>query len=250
MPRFIDYDQITDMIGWLGPTAQYGFITKLAFKDRDGNRDSFHKEYTYKTGVYNDVDSVSSIKRSFDYYMVIEGTKDRSIYIQIRQQNMIMLQSIIGEISRCLYDTNMWAIKNKTLIIKGNPQPLVMQNLPMGKWMSFELIVMEYNGEFNKGVRICLSDESVYTDVGIDQFMGFAYYVNTLNMYMVALEHLNYIQRPPFGTNIVIFDDPPKKYNGYNNAPGEGSVEGKSNRTIETPKQQRSFFSKINKVSE
>ena len=243
MPNYEDYEQITDTLGWLDSSVQYKFVTRLASKDKNGNKDSFHKEYTYRSN-YNNIDMVTSIKRSFDSFIVIDNFKDKDIYIQIRAQNMIMLQNILNQMVGYLFDEKLWGIKNKTLIIKGKPSPLYMQQLPMSKWISFELIVIEYNGEFDKGIRIVLSDESKYVDVRIDVFMGFVYIMNTFNMYLASMSHINYLQRPPFGTNMITFDNPPRNYNKV----GEEGIETKAIRTIEQSK-PKSFFDKINKIS-
>lgn len=246
MPSYENYDQLTDVMGWLDPTVIYKFVTKLASKDQNGNRNPFHKEYTYRSN-YNDMEFVTSIKRSFDSYIVIENAKDKDIYIQIRAQNMIMLQHTLNQIVGYLFDDKLWGIKDKRLIIKGKPVPLYMQNLPMGKWLSFELITFEINGLFDKGVRITLSDQSKYVDVRIDVFMEFVYRMLTFDMYMASMAQINYLQRPPFGTNMVTFDNPPKYVN--NNTPGEESVEAKTGRKVEPPKPQRSFFSKVDDIS-
>jgi len=250
MPRFEDYDMISDFIDWLGQSAQCKFVVKLAKKDKDGNREGFHKEYTYRSS-YNNVELVSSIRRSFDYYLTIEGVTGNDIYIQIRPHNMIMLQNVLNQISGYLFDSSLWAIKNKILVIKGKPQPLVINHLPMDKWMTFEIIVIEYNGQFDKGVRIGFPNDQ-YTDVRIDQFMGFLYFINTFNMYQAACTLINYIQRPDFGTNMITIDN---TYRSGNYNPNyEGEVYAKGNRTIEPqiPKPQKSFFTnnKIDKLSE
>jgi hypothetical protein len=241
MPTFEDYDTISDTIDWLGQSVQYKFVTKLSSKDKNGNRTSFHREYAYSS-TYNDTEMAYSIKRSFDYYVTLESI-DKSTYIQIRQQNMIMMQNILNQVVSWLFNESYWAVKNKILVLKGKPKPLIMNYLPMNKWLSFELIVIEYNNQFDKGIRICLSDESIYVDVRIDNFMGFVYYMNTLNMYQCALSIVNYLQRPSFGTNMVTFDNQSNRTNNF-----EGEVYSKGSRTIEPAKQQRSFFSKVDKL--
>jgi hypothetical protein len=239
---FENYDQISDIIDWLGKSVRYKFVTKLAGKDKDGNRNSFHKEYSYRS-QYVDTSMSCSVVRSFEYYVQIESLYDRNIYIQIRPNNMIMIQNVLNQMTNLLFDENYWIIKNKKLNIKGKPNPIVIHNLPFGKWLSFELIVIEWDNQFDKGIRISLSDDSAYTDIRIDQFMGFVYFMNSLNMYQCALELLNYIQRPEFGTNLVSYDTD-RNPNIINNE----EIQAK-NRTIQN-KQQRSFFDKISNIDE
>lgn len=242
MPEFENYELLTDMLGWLDSSVQYKFVTRFATKNRDGNRESFHKEYTYKSN-YNNIDMLTSIKRSFDSYILIEGAKGSDIYIQIRSQNMIMLQNVLGQMVSLVFDERFWAIKNKMLVLKGKPAPIYIQQLPMSKWLSFELIVMEYNGQFDKGIRIIPSDESKYIDVRIDSFMGFVYTINTFSMYSASVAHINYLQRPPFGTNMITFDN---SSNDYSNRV-VADVSGKNGRFVDA-KPQKSFFDKVDKL--
>lgn len=246
MPTFEDYDMISDIIGWLGQSVCYKFVVKLGSRDKDGNRNPFHKEYTYNS-TYSNVEKVTSIRRSFDYYLTIENTY-KNVYIQIRQQNMIMIQSVLSQVSGLLFDENYWAIKSKKLVVKNKPQPIFVQNLPMGKWLSFELIVIEYEGQYDKGIRIMLSDESEYLDIRIDAFMGFVYFMNCLNMYQSALSIVNYLQRPVFGTNLVEFDNNTSNYNNsrYNN---DGEVYTKGNRTIGDKTRKKSFFDRVDDIT-
>lgn len=241
MLKFENYDMLSDHIDWLGMGVQYKFVIKLANKDRNGNRNSFHKEYQY-TSSYVDMDMSTSIVRSFDYYVTIEN-KQEGVYIQIRQSNLIMVQTILSQMTDYLFNETYWGVKDKKLVIKGRPQPVYIQNLPMGKWLSFELIVIEYEGTYDKGIRLTLSDESHYVDIRIDNFMGFVSFMSTLNMYQSALLGINYLQRPPYGTNMITYDN---NNNSNSYVSKDGGVVGKTNRTI--PTKPKSFFDKIDKL--
>lgn len=242
MPQFIDYDMITDSVYWLNQTVILKFIVKLASKNKEGNRNSFHNEYMYGSN-YNNVSQAASIKRSFDYYLTLDNIHNKDMYIQIRPQNIIMLQNVLNQIVNQLFDESLWGIKNKRLIIKGQPQPLFINNLPMEKWLSLQIIVIEYNNQFDKGVRLTLSDESQYIDMTIDNFMGLVYTINSMNLYQCALSVVNYLQRPQFGTNMIIFDNDKQSKPSY-----EGDAYAKNNRTIQQAKQQKSFFDKVDKL--
>ena len=234
--QFIDYDAISDRIFWLASNISLNFTVKLGKKDKEGNRLHYHKEIEYASNYLN-TNSVISIKRSFDYFFTIESTDNKSIYIQIRLENMIMLQNVLQEVLNSLFDQSRWSIKNKRLVTIGNFAPSVLPGLPMNKWLSFEPIVYEYNsGEFNKGVRITLSDYNLYIDIDIDKFMGLVYLINSFNMYQAASTMINYLHWNEYGTNLVQFAPDTNEQN-------EGlSGAMKANRTIPKPKQTKSFF--------
>lgn len=243
MPTFEDYDMISDLIDWLGMNVQYKFVVKLANKDKNGSRNPFHKEYKYPS-TYNDVETSTSIVRSFDYYVTIENKRE-GVYIQIRQANLIMVQTVLSQMTEYLFNDSYWGVKEKKLVLKGKPQPIYIQNLPMCKWLGFELIVIEYEGIYDKGIRITLADESQYVDVRIDSFMGFVSFMSNLNMYQSALSIVNYLQRPEYGTNMVTFDG--NNENGYNNTyNNKDGVTSKNNRII--PTRPKSFFDKVDRL--
>lgn len=204
MPQFIDYDTVQDKVYYLGYGTYVCFTVKLAKKDKDGNRIHFHKEYEYNSS-YIDTEKAVSIKRDFDFYLTIEN-KSENIYIQIRMENIIGLNSILQNMVNLLMNDKLWAIKERKLIMKGAVSPMTI-DLPMDKWLSFEPTVIQYdNNQFNKGVQILLSDNGKFINIDIDKFMGLVYLLNTFDMYGNALSIVNYLNWSSYGTNLVSFN--------------------------------------------
>ena len=189
---FIYYDSISDKIYWLGKDVVLSFVVKLSKKDDDGNRVHFHNEYIYDSKYINTQYGVS-IKRQYDFYLVLESNQ-MDIYIQIRVQNMIILRSILSDVIKILTDDRYWLYKDNKLSVKGNIKPLIHNGLPMNKWLSFQPIpIITSNEEYKKGVRITLSDETKYIDVTMDNFLGFVYIINSIDMLGYAATLVNYI---------------------------------------------------------
>ena len=191
--NFIDYDSISDKILWFDNNFSLSFTVKLARKDKSGNRNHFHKEFIYPS-QYLDIDQSVALKRNYDYFLTIEDLK-KTVYIQIRINDMIMLKMIINSIISQLTDDSIRVIKDNRLMKKNTgQQPLVLPNLVMNKWISFECIpILDYEGAWSKGVRITLSDQSVFIDMTIDNFMGFAYVIDSFNMVQQAAIMVNYL---------------------------------------------------------
>lgn len=245
-PQFIDYDAISDRIYSLGQNIVLNFTVKLARKDKDGCRVHFHKEFQYPASSYIDTRSVISIKRNYDYYFSIEDITNKDSYIQIRLENMIMLKTILQQLVNILVDESNWMIKDKKLILKKKYKPILLPGLPMNKWLTFEPITIEFeDGSFSKGIRITLSDYSVYVDMTIDKFMGLTYLLDSYNMPIAAMIMINYLDQHKFGTSLVVFDN-------YNTPPisnteeFEGVPDTVPNRTI--PKRNKSFFDKSDEL--
>ncbi len=234
MACFTDYDTITDQLYWVGsiPNAAVilNFVVKLSKKDKNGNRNHFHKEYEYAS-KFIDTPMAMSIKRSFDYYFTIETT-DKSVYIQIRLENMIGLQSSIKSIAQIIINDDIWALKDKRLVLKGAFEPINIKGLPMDKWLAFEPIpVLCSNGSYTKGVRMYMSDYNTFVDIDVDKFMGMVYLITTFNMYGSATTLINYLNWSDYGTNLVTFEQD-------NNVPNEG-VKAPNGRRVQAAK---SFF--------
>lgn len=233
--NFIDYDSISDKILWFDNNFSLSFTVKLARKDKNGNRDYFHKEFIYPS-QYLDTDQSVTLKRNYDYFLTIEDLR-KTVYIQIRINDMIMLKMIINNIISQLTDDSIWVIKNNKLMKKNTgQQPFVLPNLVMNKWISFECVpILDYEGAWSKGVRITLSDQSVYIDMTIDNFMGFAYIIDSFNMIQQAAIMVNYINSNEIhGINrrVINNDNSQELSNGF---------QGKQ-RTIQNA--NKSFFDK------
>lgn len=232
MPQFIDYDTVNDKIYYLGNNTYLCFTVKLSKKDKDGNRIHYHQEYEYKSS-FIDKSKGYSIKRNFDFYLTIEN-KQLDIYIQIRMENMFRLNSVLENIVNVLMNDNLWAIRSKRLIYKGQFEPLLI-SLPMDKWITLEPSVIQYdNGQYSKAVKIVLSQYDIFIELDIEKFMGLVYLLSTFNMYQCALSIVNYLNWNQYGTNLVSF-------NYDKNETGKtGGVNAPKGRTVQS--NTKSFF--------
>ena len=200
---FIKYDTISDKLMWLSQYHSLNMNVKLASENkRTGNRISMLKGYSYNSR-YTDEDIAYSMKRSFDYYLTIENVT-KTVYIQIRIQNMVMLVHIMNNIIKLLSDNSLWIGKNGQLQFASGYTPEYLNNLSMNKWLSFECVSMLYpNEEYGRGVRITLSNYNEYVDVSMDTFMAMFYLINNLDMATYAATIINFLTSPDVrGINI------------------------------------------------
>lgn len=213
---FIVYDNISDKIYWLGKDVTLSFVVKLSKKDDDGNRMHFHNEYIYDSKYINTQYGVS-IKRQYDFYLAIESNQ-MDVFVQIRMQNIIILRSILSDMVKILTNDKYWLYKDGKYNLKGGIKPLVHNGLPMNKWLSFQPIsIINMNEEPKKGVRITLSDDSKFVDVTMDQFLGFVYIINSIDMLGYAATLVNYIpNKEIYNTNSKYI---PSSNCGTNNSP-------------------------------
>ena len=232
--EYLDYDKISDDLCWLGNKCIVRMVVKLANKNKDGNRNHFHREYKYQTN-YIDKREAITIRRSFDYYISIDSLDSKdSILITVR--DILALRAHISQVFNWFYDKT-FAIKNNNMIILEKKKPVIFEGLMGGKYLMFEPIVyFDREEKQSKGVRITLGNPDTFTDVPVNVFAGFMYLMNSIDMYTAAQNLINYIGHPKFGTNLYTFEK--SEY-----VSGEQVNNVIKERTIEPKKkQQKSFF--------
>ena len=101
---------------------------------------------------------------------------------------------------------NLFVQNNGKIVMYGRPEPISMTGLAMQKSLIFEPIIIDFNGQYDIGVRMYLSSINEYIDMRLNSFMGFVYLIDTINLYESAQILINYLQRPEFGTNLYSFN--------------------------------------------
>lgn len=246
--QYMEYDSIIDDIYNLGKGLFLRMCVKLSNKDKNGNRNYFHKEYRYPS-KYIDQSYNRTIKRSYDYYLLLEkksyADNDIDCYIQIRPNNMIFIQSMLNSGINWLMDDKLYKVKDRRLIIINKPNMVKSIGLPMGLWLGIEPCVIYYenNDTYDKGIRLFLSSEDKFIDISGDSFFGLVYTLSTFNMYECSINLLNYLEKPEMGTNLLTFEN-----ESFINNEIEDGVQSKHGRKMNI-KKGKSFFDKIDELS-
>ena len=199
-----DYDKISDDMFYLGNNIAMRFNVILSSKNKSNNdsRYFFHQEYRYNTTKYSDKNVAMSIKRSFSYYISIDILKNWDYSVMIRVQDILLFRNAVNQASS-------WA-QDGTFILYGKKKELKLSKkvlpikviLPEQKFVWFEPVVIFYNEVHYPGVRMTISDESIYTDIIMDNFFGLVYLINAVDMFAYAQNMINYLQRPELGYNL------------------------------------------------
>ena len=216
------YGKLVDDVYKIGTNTILRMNVILYKTSPDGTRYLYHKEVGYKD---NNMSSMK-IKRSFDYYLSIENFVSDSDgykeFIQIRVENIPMirnvLQQVYGWFTNKKYE-NLYAINDKhELIMPMKVRAIVLDGLPMGRFISFIPIIINYNTEYDKeiqqsrGVRIFLNSHDRFVDISLNRFLGFYQSIMDINLYNAAQNMLSYFGRPEFGFNGFIVDDSDQTY--------------------------------------
>lgn len=245
------YEKLTDDLYYFGNYIVLRFNIDLGRKDKDGFRVPYHSEFNYKTSKYPNVKTLTTLRRSFDYYLTLENTRHIDgvkEYVQIRLQDMILLRMILDNVFDWFYGKDYKGLFKKEADNKIHIKQIVeetLDGLVMDKYIRFEPIVLVNNEREDTGVRLYLSSESNFVDMTIEKLAGFKYLIDSINMYESAQIMLNYIPQVPYGTNAIVFED------DYIPEEQEGAVISKvNNRTIPSTvkNNSKSFFAKIDEI--
>lgn len=243
---FDRYNKISDDVMFLGDCMILKFNVNLAKKDKNGERQIYHKEFEFGPKY----DRRNSIKRVFDFYVSIEnfkeslaGTKD---VVRISMQDMYYMKSALSAVFKWFFDEshkNIYIQKGTDLVLMNRPQRINVELMYNGH-ISFDASVyVDRSGLKHPGVRLYINGDTNFSDMSVDTFLGFKYFIDNLNMYESAQLMLNYMQRPELGTNTYsIYNE-----NDYTTPPVEKDVEYKQGRQI--PGKSRSFFDKIDDLT-
>ncbi len=198
VPMWIDYDKITDSLMYLSNGASIQFSVNLKYTTKTGETRSFHNEYIYGNGSV-------SIKRQYDFCIIIK-LLDQYVMITINDIYLIRMQ--LDKIEKWFTATKTFGIKNQQLFVVNKKKPIRIYGLVQRKWLEFEPIVITYeDGMQEQGVRMTLSDYNYFVDIGVNKFFGMKYLFDTVDMFQMAQNMLNYVGRPERGTNITDLRD-------------------------------------------
>lgn len=212
MPQYIDYEGLTDTVYSLSSNIKLNFTVKLAVPDKIGNRSFIaHKEFEFYGNKYTNKPKVISLKREFDYYLYFSDFSDKDLFVQIRLENMIIVQAVVQTLVNYFLDDSNWGVVKNRLTIKKKINPMTV-DLFMDKWISFEPIVILNDETMTeaKGLRLYLSSDDKYVDLTFNKFMGLAYTLISMNMYQSAITMLNYFDEKKCGSNFVTFNPQPQ----------------------------------------
>lgn len=247
--NILQYEKITDDLCILGINTILRFNVSLAIKTQDGIKKLFHSEFEYKAKKYTNLNTVCSIRRSFDYYLSIENLRANQDgikeFIMIRIQDILYVREQFELATKWFRDSkyeNLFAMSKGRLVMLGKVEPIKILGLAMDKSLMLEPIIINYDdNNQTTGVRLYLSSRDNYVDMSVDKFMGIVYLLSSINMYESAQILLNYLQRPELGTN---------SYNMNNREEDiieDGYIETKNN-TRKINNKQKSFFEQMDEL--
>ena len=250
---FIDefglYNKIQDNLMVLGNyenSASISSILSFYIKNRKKNDyDYYYSEVQYFSESLHA--ETKKIKRNYDCYLLLENTKPIGTYretIVLRGKDLELLyltllpkfENIIGDFD------NIYQMRGDKLIIDKVIKPFMVE-VSYKKNLIFQPgINKTFTEELKPTIDMFLNgntDNKI--SMSFDQVYDFMYLIRRFNLYSYAATMLNFIGRPPVGTNLIDMVD----QTNYNQVEARTFTDSKKRRFIEgTEKKKESYFMK------
>lgn len=183
-------------------------VTKVAYKDRIGNRKDFHTLVIYDNDrSYKNMKSMESINLSFKSYLSLEEANSTNwsskAKIQINEYN-------IHRIVKKLKKVKKWfkSKKNEELFYLENGILQLNKEMALEKKFKkiincgFDIIIKIIPAVINdkesryEGILVFINNEEKYFELTIDELDTLIYKLKKINLYEAGLMMCNYIGRP------------------------------------------------------
>lgn len=202
-PIWFDYNKIVDELLILGDGGSIQMNVMLYNRNMKGEKKSFHTEYVMKDKTGFNI----TLKRKYNFYLSINKSYDNA-YCIITLADMILVKSNLERVAKW-FENGVFFQKDGHYHIMKQKQKRNIEILLSAeqKTISFTPIVISKSDEREfVGVEMDLYGKSTI-DLTVDRFFAMKYLFDTIDMFTLASNMLNYISRPENGTNMIpIYD--------------------------------------------
>jgi hypothetical protein len=197
--KFHEYERISDVIMYLNQHLSLKINVNLNRKtQKTGIKKNFYEEYKYSSSKYGTQEKLVTVRRHTDVHLGLEyndyenGIKEG---LMIRPSDIIYLRNSVKlTLDWFMSDKykNLFVRDGESIRIKRRVEPIFVRNLAMDKFLAFEpTTISKFNGTDDVGVKIYISSDTLYTDVNLNSYMAFVYYILECNMYLSAQIMMN-----------------------------------------------------------
>lgn len=192
--RFDQFDRISDVLLYFNQDFSLRFNVKLSFKNRNGGRSFFSREYGYSSPYYN-IDYSYSIRRDLTFFYTINNKNNYQDSVVIKPHDVVSLKVIFETIMNWFVGPKrIFGVVNKELVIKGRWRR-IMFPLSDYQYIAFTPIVIEYEDHNRvEGLHMEINNPENTVDIDITKFFTFYYIICNTDMYACANSMINFAQ--------------------------------------------------------
>lgn len=179
------YTKIVDRIYYLGDGMSINMNVILVSTNNDIIR-SYYNEYKYYSSAIKG--QAITVKRDFSYFITLEKFSKDGVKtsVMIRMSDMLNFLDKINSATSWFKQKNLFATRDDgKLSVVGKFNPLYIDHLVGESSITLEPTVVAISDKYTSGIRITL-DKTDFSDITIDNYMGFVYVVNKLDPFSSA----------------------------------------------------------------
>ena len=194
------YERISDIVYPFGRGIVLRFNVSLAKYSQTNERIFYYKEYEYANK--ND-EMVVSIKRNYEYFLTLENTKNKdAISTMITMRDFPRLKQALHRASAWYTDAEfakLFVMKQGRLVLTSPIPRETIDGLIGGHSIIIEPIIIDSQRFIKKVPGVCIRDEmaDVITSMSFDDYMGFLFTIDSINMISMAQAMLAAIPHEP-----------------------------------------------------
>lgn len=194
------YERISDIVYPFGRGIVLRFNVSLARYSQTDERIFYYKEYEYSN---RNNENVVSIKRNYEYFLTLENTKNKeAISTMITVRDFPRLKQALHRASAWFTDTEyakLFVLKQGRLVLASPIPSETIDGLIGGHKIIIEPTVIDSQRFIKKVPGVCIIDEmaDVTVSMSFDDYMGFLFTIDCVNMINMAQAMLAAIPHEP-----------------------------------------------------
>ena len=172
-------------------------LGNFGYDETDKSRQSYHKEYRYKSNQYSDKSTLISLKLSFSSFLTLEISRNNQANIFLNNGNIPRFVRVLKEFLSLYYDTEnpIFVMRNNRLIHSRGSKDIKYSFESVNNLIFFSpYIDTNEEGQDIESVLITFPDDSII--VTVDVLETFLYHIERFDLYNAGLNMISYLGFP------------------------------------------------------
>ena len=211
------FSKIQDQLLYLGNpkynSAILSVVVSLMSTNYQGDVNYFYHEIVYPSSKMNTI--TTKVKRTFNTYLALENVKplndNYKEYIVIKGRDLEILRAVFVPYVEAVFGSQFNQIfkynaQNKLMIDTFKPR--AVNDIGGSKYIQFApgMFFNSQEDEFQPGLELTLNNPANMVVISVSQAFELIYIIRTLDLYTYGANMVNFIGRPPIGTNRLILE--------------------------------------------
>lgn len=246
------FSKIQDQLLYLGNprynSAILSVVVNLMSTNYQGDANYFYHEVVYPSSKMNTI--TTKVRRTFNTYLALENTKPLNgnyrEYIVIKGRDLELLKAIFVPYVEAVFGSQfkqIFAYNKQNKLMVNTFKPRAVNDIGGSKCIKFApgMYFNNQENEFQPGLELILNNPANMVVINVSQAFELIYIIKTLDLYTYGANMVNFIGKPPIGTNRIILES-----NGMERPIQQEPKQEESKRIIVEKKKVASYFNRKN----